>query len=114
MESGSTCHWNLLKLASGDFAIQYSGDNPETEFPATLSGFYPQCLKSKVADEEMIARVENFYSEISVLSNVQPSLVPPETVHRVSSATNLAKLDRMELEMRQSSKLRQLNKPKAI
>lgn len=37
MESDEVCHWFLLNLGE-DFAIQYTGPEPELNFPADLDG----------------------------------------------------------------------------
>lgn len=38
MESGETSEWQLLQLPSGDYAVQYCGENPDTHFPSKLNG----------------------------------------------------------------------------
>lgn len=37
-----SCKWYLLRIANNEFAIQYDGPNPRTEFPATWNGTSPQ------------------------------------------------------------------------
>ena len=41
MDSGETPEWHLLQLPSGDYAVQYSGEDPDAHFPSKLNGLIP-------------------------------------------------------------------------
>jgi hypothetical protein len=41
MDSGETAEWHLLRLPSGDYAVQYSGEDADTHFPSKLNGLIP-------------------------------------------------------------------------
>ena len=42
------CVWFLLELEDGEFAIQYEGPNPKTEFPADLEGKFLILIYTKI------------------------------------------------------------------
>jgi hypothetical protein len=41
MQAGSLCDWYLLKIGDDDYAVQYTGSNPDLKFPKILTGFSP-------------------------------------------------------------------------
>ena len=42
MQSGSDCVWFLVKFEDDDFAVQYTGKDPDRNFPSDISGLlYP-------------------------------------------------------------------------
>lgn len=45
MEAGDGCQWYLVKLTTGEFAIQYTGADPATVFPANITGERVLCLR---------------------------------------------------------------------
>jgi len=38
MELGNECEWFLLQFAEDDFAVQFTGSDPGTRFPAYMDG----------------------------------------------------------------------------
>jgi hypothetical protein len=47
MQLGTSCDWFLIKLAEDDFAVQYTGDDPDTLFPSNMSGDFPPPFHTK-------------------------------------------------------------------
>ena len=38
MDPGETPQWHLFKLPTGDYAVQYSGEDPDIHFPSKFNG----------------------------------------------------------------------------
>jgi len=66
MQPGEGCMWFLIKSGEDDFAIQYIGPNPDTEFPSDLTGILALRCSSRFIDVQLMGLVESFRTKLVV------------------------------------------------
>jgi hypothetical protein len=97
LEGGNECNWFFLKLGEGDYAIQYTGPQPEVHLPPFMSGSAPATKLSKNTEQQLMSIVNSLYKakkalEEAIRFNTKPDSTSlhsePENVSMNSKKTN--------------------------